>query len=106
MADVNAFIMYLENAKIIHFLIRTKVLKWKVTLFGICNSLVPRPHPFMRINGLVNQVKFLGLVHTFGTVLPRNDQKILHQTCSKMYRYSSRFFFFFYCCKGSVCNNY
>ena len=31
-------------------------------------SLVPRPHPLMRRNGLVNQVEFLGLVHTFATM--------------------------------------
>ena len=28
-------------------------------------SLVPRPHPLPRRNGLVNQVEFLGLAHTF-----------------------------------------
>ena len=32
------------------------------------SSLVPRPHPLTRRNGLVNQVKFLGLVHTFATM--------------------------------------
>ena len=31
-------------------------------------SLVPRPLPLMRRNGLVNQVKFLGVAHTFATV--------------------------------------
>ena len=30
-------------------------------------SLVPRPHPLTRRNGLVNEVEFLGLVHTFVT---------------------------------------
>ena len=33
-------------------------------------SLIPRPHPLTRRNGLVNQVKFVGLVHTFATVSP------------------------------------
>ena len=33
-----------------------------------CPSLVPRPHPLTRRNGLVNQVKFLGLAHTFVTM--------------------------------------
>ena len=32
------------------------------------SSLVPRPHPPMRRNGLVNQVEFLGLAHTFATL--------------------------------------
>ena len=31
-------------------------------------SLVPRPHPLTRRNGLVNQVDFLGLVHAFATM--------------------------------------
>ena len=31
-------------------------------------SLVTRPHPLMSRNGLVNQVKFLGVAHTFATV--------------------------------------
>ena len=31
-------------------------------------SLVPRPHPLTRRNGLVNQVDFLGLAHTFATM--------------------------------------
>ena len=34
-------------------------------------SLIPRPHPF---NDLVNQVKFLGLPHTFVTASPSNFQ--------------------------------
>ena len=29
------------------------------------HSLIPRPHPLTRRNGLVNQVEFLGLAHTF-----------------------------------------
>ena len=32
------------------------------------DSLVPRPHPLTRRNGLVDQVKFLGLAHTFATM--------------------------------------
>ena len=31
-------------------------------------SLVPRPHPLTRRNGLVNQVDFLGLAHSFATM--------------------------------------
>ena len=34
----------------------------------IINSLVPRPHPLMRRNGLVNQVEFLGLAGALATV--------------------------------------
>ena len=33
-------------------------------LWSITTSLVPRPHPLTRRNGLVNQVEFLGLAHT------------------------------------------
>ena len=33
----------------------------------IKTSLVPRPHPLTRRNGLVNQVEFLGLAHAFAT---------------------------------------
>ena len=32
------------------------------------SSLVPRPHPLTRRNGLVNQVDFLGLAHAFATM--------------------------------------
>ena len=49
-------------------------------------SLVPRPHPLTRRNGLVNQVEFLGLAHTFATVSPSNIQNILRQTRSKKVR--------------------
>ena len=31
-------------------------------------SLIPRPHPLMRRNGLVNQIKFLGLTGALATV--------------------------------------
>ena len=32
------------------------------------SSLVPRPHPLTKRNGLVNQVEFLGLAHPFATM--------------------------------------
>ena len=38
-------------------------------------SLVHRPHCLIRRNDLVNRVKFLGLVHTFATMSPRNPLK-------------------------------
>ena len=34
----------------------------------VSHSLVPRPYPLMRRNGLVNQVEFLGLVHALATM--------------------------------------
>ena len=37
-------------------------------LGAFSTSLVPRPHPLTRRNGLVNQVDFLGLAHTFATM--------------------------------------
>ena len=37
-------------------------------LTRVCSSLVPRPHPFTRRNGLVNQVELLGLAHGFATL--------------------------------------
>ena len=46
-------------------------------------SLVPRPHPLMSRNSLVNQVEFLGLPHGFATMQPSNIQDILQPTCSK-----------------------
>ena len=49
-------------------------------------SLVPRPHPLMRRNGLVNQVEFLGLLDAFVTIQPSNIQDILRPTCSKQVR--------------------
>ena len=39
-------------------------------------GLIPRPHPLMRRNGLVNQVKLLRLMYTFTTVSPSNIQTI------------------------------
>ena len=56
-------------------------------------SLIPRPLPLTR-NGLVNQVEFLGLAHTFATVSPSNIENILHQTLCRDTN--------FYCCKGSA----
>ena len=50
------------------------------------SSLVPRPHPLTRRNGLVNQVKFLGLAQAFVTIQPSNDQNILRPTRSKKVR--------------------
>jgi len=47
-------------------------------------SLIPRPHPLMRRNGLVNQ--FLGLAGAFATVQPSNIQNILRKTRSKKVR--------------------
>ena len=38
----------------------------------------------------MNQVEFLGLVHTFATVSPSNMHNVLHQNCSKRHRYLSR----------------
>ena len=51
----------------------------------------PRPHPLMRRNGLVNQVEFLGLAHTFATVPPSTVPNILRQTRSKKVRILGRF---------------
>ena len=36
--------------------------------WGYSSSLVPRSHPLTRKNGLVNQVKFLGLTGALATV--------------------------------------
>ena len=49
-------------------------------------SLIPRPHPLTRRNGLVNQVEFLGLAHAFATMQPSNDQNILRPAHSKKVR--------------------
>ena len=49
--------------------------------------LIPRPHPLMWKSSLVNQVKFLGLVHAFTTSNVRN---LLRQTHSKRYGYLSK----------------
>ena len=46
-------------------------------------SLVPRPHPLMRRNSLVNQVEFLGLAGAcIRRLYPSNVQNILRKTCS------------------------
>ena len=44
-------------------------------------SLVPRPYPFTRRNGLVNRVKFLGRVHAFATLQPSNVRDV--QDCQQ-----------------------
>ena len=46
-------------------------------------SPVPRPHLLARKNGLVSQVKFLGLAPALVSVKPSNIQNILYRTCSK-----------------------
>ena len=49
------------------------LVKVGTALFILVASLVPRPHPLTRRNGLVNQVKFCELVHNFTTVSPRKQ---------------------------------
>ena len=61
-------------------------------------SLIPRPHPFVRRNGVVNQVEFLGLVHTFATVSPSNVHAKPAQKGMAYLNRNKRF----YCCKGSA----
>ena len=46
-------------------------------------SPVPKPHPLTRRNGLVNQVEFLGLAHTFVITEPSND--LCDQPAQKRY---------------------
>ena len=51
-------------------------ITWNLRIFVRClkagwvvmSSLVPRPHPLTRRNGLVNQVEFLGLMGALATV--------------------------------------
>ena len=43
----------------------------------------------MKRNSLVNQVKYLGLAHTFVAVSPSNDENIF-KTAQKQYGYSSK----------------
>ena len=80
-------------------------LQIQVMLAKVHTHLVPRPHPLSWRNGLVNQVEFLGLAHTFVTVLPSNVQNVLRQTQSKKGMdtrvdcYKGRKI---YCCKGSA----
>ena len=56
------------------FLRESSQLRWGGVIqnrhfFNILSrGLVPRPHPLTRRNGLVNQVEFLGLAHTFATM--------------------------------------
>jgi len=42
--------------------------KWRERISQVWLSLVPRPHPLTRRNGLVNQVEFLGLAGTLATL--------------------------------------
>ena len=42
-----------------------KLIAMSVHVVMFTPSLVPRPHPLTRRNGLVNQVEFLGLVHAY-----------------------------------------
>ena len=59
--------------------------------------LVPRPHPLTRRNGLVNQVEFFGLKHTFATESPCN---VYPKPAQNRYGYSSRDNI--NCCKESI----
>ena len=45
-----------------------QLLSHSHTTTQVSISLVPRPHPLMKRNGLVNQVKFLGPVYAFPTM--------------------------------------
>ena len=74
--EAHSFTQHTEHRKILsHF--------WAFHYTSTGPSLVPRCHPLTRRNGLVNQVEFLGLAHTFVTVSPSNVQNILRHTCSK-----------------------
>jgi len=53
---------------------------------NVLEYLVPRPHPLTRGNDPVNQVKFLGLAHTFATV----SLTIYSKPTQKRYGCSSR----------------
>ena len=58
-----------------------KCLPWE--FINQYHSLGPRPHPLTRGNGLVNQVKFLGLVHTVVTVSSSNVEKFYAKPAQK-----------------------
>ena len=75
-----------------HTLLTENSLHCKISSLALsCSaSLINRPHPLTRRNGLVNEVKFCGLVHTFATVSPSNFQNVLRRTHSKRYEHSSR----------------
>ena len=60
-------------------------------------SLIPRSHPLTRRNGLVNQIKFLELVHTLTTVSPSN---IYAKPTQKRYGYSIKIV------REVLCNNH
>ena len=49
-----------------------------------------RARPLTRRNRLLNQVEFLGLVHTFTTASPSNTQTFYAKPAPQGYRYSSR----------------
>ena len=59
-------------------------------------SLVPRPHPLMRRNGLVNQVEFLGLAHTFAQCNLATFKIFYVKPAQKRYGYSSRDKYFYH----------
>ena len=63
-------------------------------------SLVPWSHPFMRRNGLVNQIDFLGLAHFCNSV--NYSVKKICQTCSKKIR---RYLLVLGPCCICTCNN-
>ena len=48
------------------------------------SSLVHRPHPLTRKNGLANQVNFWGLAHTFSLVQASNVENLLRHARSKI----------------------
>ena len=50
---------------ILSMVVVDEMLNWAIP-FKV--SLITRPHPLMSRNGLVNQVKFLGLAHAFAIV--------------------------------------
>ena len=87
--------------------------EWYITLSSMYQyvpiveaSLIPRPHPLTRRNGLVNQVEFLGLARTFATVSPSNVQNILRPTCSKKVRILEWKWTNFTVVSEVLCNNY
>ena len=56
----------------------------------IATSLVPRYHPLMRRNGLMNQVEFLGLAHAFATNNLATFKPFAFNPLKKRCRYSNR----------------
>ena len=51
-------------------------------------SLIPRPHPLTKINGLMNQVEFLGLAHALATA-NKCSRHFVANPLKKRYRFSS-----------------